>query len=150
MRAVIQRVRRAQVTIDGAIEASIKHGFLVLLGVTEVDTQEDADWLSSKIAGLRAFSDEAGAMNLNLDQVAGEVIVVSQFTLYASTKKGNRPSFLKAAKPEMAIPLYEYFVQMLKTKIQGKVGTGKFGADMQVELVNDGPVTLQIDTQHKE
>lgn len=150
MRAVIQRVTKASVTINGSLNAEINQGLLILLGVGVNDTSEDITWLSNKIANLRIFSDEDGNMNLSLKAINGNAIVVSQFTLFASTKKGNRPSFLNSAKPEQAIPLYEAFVKQLETDLGKPVGTGIFGADMKVELLNDGPVTITIDTKHKE
>lgn len=150
MRAVIQRVSEASVTIEQKKVADIGHGVLVLLGIENEDTQEDINWLSAKIAKLRIFNDEKGLMNKSLLDVAGEAIVVSQFTLHASTKKGNRPGYIKAARPEVAIPLYEAFVTQLEKDIQIKVQTGVFGADMKVRLLNDGPVTIIIDTKNKE
>lgn len=150
MRAVIQRVSEASVTIEGTTVAQIAKGLVVLVGVEEADTREDAEWLAGKIARLRIFGDAGGAMNLSLDDVGGELIVVSQFTLHAATKKGNRPSYIKAARPETAIPLYEHFVMRLKVETQQRVETGRFGADMKVALVNDGPVTIIIDTKNKE
>lgn len=150
MRAVIQRVTRASVTIDGNLKSEIGTGFLVLLGVEDADTDEDLVWLSGKIARLRVFSDENDLMNLSLDDVHGDVLLVSQFTLFASTKKGNRPSYIRAARPEKAIPMYEAFIKQLQSEIQGKVVTGEFGADMKVDLLNDGPVTIIIDTKNKE
>ncbi len=150
MRAVIQRVANASVTIHGEIVSAIGPGFMVLLGIETEDTTEDADWLSSKIAQLRVFSDEAGLMNKALQDIDGAVLVVSQFTLHASYKKGNRPSFIKAARPEQAIPLYEYFVSRLSATIGKPVTTGRFGADMQVALVNDGPVTIIMDTKNRD
>jgi len=150
MRAVIQRVSRASVSIGGAVKSSIGGGFLVLLGVEEADTMEDVAWLSRKIAGLRVFDDEGGVMNIDLRGAGGEVLVVSQFTLYASYKKGNRPSWLRAARHATAIPLYEAFCQSLGELIGREVKTGEFGADMQVELLNDGPVTICMDTKQKE
>ena len=150
MRAVIQRVTKASVTINGSINAEINQGLLILLGVGVNDTSEDITWLSNKIANLRIFSDEDGNMNLSLKAINGNAIVVSQFTLFASTKKGNRPSFLNSAKPEQAIPLYEAFVKQLETDLGKPIGTGIFGADMKVELLNDGPVTITTDTKHKE
>ena len=150
MRALIQRVSKASITIDDVMEASINYGLLVFLGVIEDDTVNDIAWLSNKIANLRIFPDENDVMNKSLLDIDGEVIVVSQFTLHASTKKGNRPSYIKAAKPEIAIPIYETFVQELDTLIKTKVQTGKFGANMKVELLNDGPVTISIDTKIKE
>ncbi len=150
MRAVIQRVTRASVTIDGTLKSEIGTGFLVLLGVEDADIDEDLVWLSGKIARLRVFSDENDLMNLSLDDVHGDVLLVSQFTLFASTKKGNRPSYIRAARPEKAIPMYEAFIKQLQSEIQGKVVTGEFGADMKVDLLNDGPVTIIIDTKNKE
>ena len=150
MRAVIQRVTHASVTIDGNLKSEIGTGFLVLLGVEDADTDEDLVWLSGKIARLRVFSDENDLMNLSLDDVHGDVLLVSQFTLFASTKKGNRPSYIRAARPEKAIPMYEAFIKQLQSEIQGKVVTGEFGADMKVDLLNDGPVTIIIDTKNKE
>lgn len=150
MRVVIQRVSTASVTIHGDMKAAIGNGFLVLLGIETEDQQEDADWLSSKIAQLRVFNDEAGLMNRDIHEANGDILVVSQFTLHASYKKGNRPSFIKAARPEQAIPLYEYFVAKLSEKISKDVKTGVFGADMKVALVNDGPVTILMDTKTKE
>ncbi|RLD25387.1 MAG: D-tyrosyl-tRNA(Tyr) deacylase [Bacteroidetes bacterium] len=150
MRAVIQRVKEASVTIDGRIVSTIGYGFLVFLGVELADTGEDIDWLSRKIARLRVFGDKDGAMNNSLLDIDGEVLVVSQFTLHASTKKGNRPSFIKAARPEIAIPLYEAFITQLKIEIGEKVQTGEFGAMMDVALINDGPVTISIDSKIRE
>lgn len=150
MRAVIQRVTHASVTIDGTLKSEIGTGFLVLLGIEDADTDEDLVWLSGKIARLRVFSDENDLMNLSLDDVHGNVLLVSQFTLFASTKKGNRPSYIRAARPEKAIPMYEAFIRQLQSEIQGKVVTGEFGADMKVDLLNDGPVTIIIDTKNKE
>ncbi|MDW5287470.1 D-aminoacyl-tRNA deacylase [Formosa sp. PL04] len=150
MKAVIQRVARASVTIEGETVANIAYGLLILLGIVADDTQEDISWLSKKIANLRIFEDEEGVMNTSLIAVKGEAIVVSQFTLQASTKKGNRPSYIKAAKPDVAIPLYESFVSQLEADLGKKVQTGQFGADMKVELLNDGPVTIIIDSKNKE
>jgi D-tyrosyl-tRNA(Tyr) deacylase len=150
MKAVIQRVSHASVTIDGAIVASIQSGLLVLIGIEEADSHNDSDWLTSKIANLRIFTDENDVMNLSVKDIEGDVLVVSQFTLHALTKKGNRPSYIKAAKPEIAIPMYEKFVQQMETELGKKVQTGQFGADMKVQLLNDGPVTLIIDTKNKE
>lgn len=150
MRAVIQRVSTASVTINGDMKSAIGIGFMVLLGIETADTEEDADWLCGKIAQLRVFADDAGLMNKSLQEVDGEVLVVSQFTLHASYKKGNRPSFIKAARPEQAIPLYEYFIKTLSQAIEKQVATGSFGADMKVALVNDGPVTILMDTKNKE
>ncbi len=150
MRAVIQRVSRASVTIEGQVKSAIGKGFLVLLGIEPSDTQEDADWLCRKITGLRVFDDENGVMNLDLASVGGDIIVVSQFTLMASYKKGNRPSYIRAAGHDIAIPLYEYFCSTLSAMAGKAVGTGEFGADMKVELLNDGPVTICMDTKNKE
>ena len=150
MRAVIQRVSSASVTIDGAVKSAIGPGLLVLLGVGHEDGQEDLDWLVKKIAGLRIFNDEEGVMNRSVVDVDGEALVVSQFTLMASTKKGNRPSYIGAAGHEKAIPMYEAFCAALSAAIGKSVGTGEFGADMKVALVNDGPVTICIDTKNKE
>ncbi|MBR5433429.1 MAG: D-tyrosyl-tRNA(Tyr) deacylase [Bacteroidales bacterium] len=150
MRAVIQRVTRASVTINGTIKSEIGTGFLVLLGIEDTDTDEDLVWLSGKIARLRVFSDENDLMNRSLDDVHGDVLLISQFTLFASTKKGNRPSYIRAARPEKAIPMYEAFIKQLQSEIQGNVLTGEFGADMKVDLLNDGPVTIVIDTKNKE
>ena len=149
MKSVIQRVSKASVTIEGEKVANIQHGLLILLGIEDADTSEDIQWLSKKIANLRIFNDENGVMNCSLLDVDGDAIVVSQFTLHASTKKGNRPSYIKAAKPPVAIPLYEAFVQQFQSDIQKEVQTGEFGADMKVELLNDGPVTILIDTKDK-
>jgi D-tyrosyl-tRNA(Tyr) deacylase len=150
MRAVIQRVSTASITIGGQITATIKLGLLVLLGIEESDRVEDIEWLSGKIVRLRVFNDEAGVMNRSLNEVNGELLVVSQFTLFASTKKGNRPSYTRAARPEMAVPLYEQFIQKLTSEFGKQIETGRFGADMQVALVNDGPVTILIDTKTRE
>ena len=150
MRAVIQRVKNASVTVSGNRISEIDQGFLVLLGIENDDTQIDIDWLAGKIARLRVFGDSEGAMNLDLNDIEGAVLVVSQFTLHASTKKGNRPSFIKAARPEVAIPLYENFVKVLQTLVSKKVQTGQFGAMMDVVSVNDGPVTILIDTKNKD
>lgn len=149
MRAVIQRVSSAKVCVNNSTVSSIKNGLLILLGIETEDTKEDIDWLTAKIARLRIFNDENGVMNKSVLDINGDVIVVSQFTLHASTKKGNRPSYIKAAKPDMAIPLYEEFVKKLEQETGKKVGTGKFGAHMEVFLVNDGPVTIIIDTKQK-
>lgn len=150
MRVVIQRVSEAAVKIDGKIKSAIKQGLLILVGVEEADTDEDIQWLVSKISNLRIFSDEAGLMNRSVVDIAGEMLVVSQFTLHASTKKGNRPSFIKAAKPDFAIPMYEKFVHTLQVISNLNVLTGTFGADMKVALVNDGPVTIVMDSKNKE
>ena len=150
MRVVIQRVSRASVTIDGACKSAIGEGFLVLVGIEEADTQEDADWLCKKIIGLRVFDDENGVMNKSVLEVQGDLLVVSQFTLMASTKKGNRPSYIRAARHETAIPLYEYFCNELSIALGKEVKTGEFGADMKVELLNNGPVTICMETKNKE
>ncbi|UPT69500.1 MAG: D-aminoacyl-tRNA deacylase [Flavobacterium sp. JAD_PAG50586_2] len=150
MKAVVQRVSEASVTIEGIRVAAIQKGLLVLIGLEESDSREDQDWLTSKIVNLRIFDDENHVMNLSLKDIDGEMIIVSQFTLQASTKKGNRPSYLKAAKPEIAIPLYESFIQQMESELGKKVQTGKFGADMKVALLNDGPVTIVIDTKNTE
>jgi len=150
MKVVIQRVSKASVTIEGVKVASIGNGLLILLGIVEDDTQEDIKWLSNKIVNLRVFGDENDIMNRSLLDVNGEIIAVSQFTLHASTKKGNRPSYIKAAKPETAIPLYEIFIKQLELDLRKKVQTGQFGADMKVDLINDGPVTIIIDSKNRE
>lgn len=150
MRVVVQRVSSASVTVAEKCICVITNGVLVLLGITAEDTVEDAQWLVRKIANLRIFNDADGIMNLSLLDTKGDAIVVSQFTLYAATKKGNRPSYIKAAKPNLAIPLYEHFVQALERELGKKVGTGVFGADMKVELLSDGPVTIVMDTKNKE
>ena len=149
MKVVIQRVSKASVTIDDEKGASIKEGLLILLGIINEDNQDDINWLSKKISNLRIFGDEKGIMNKSLLEVKGEAIVVSQFTLYANTNKGNRPSYIKAAKPDVAIPLYEAFVTQLELNLGKQVQTGKFGADMKVGLVNDGPVTIIIDSKNR-
>ena len=150
MRAVVQRVSRASVTIEGAVKSQIGWGFLILLGICDEDTEEDVEWLVKKIANLRVFDDEDGVMNRSVIDIAGEALVVSQFTLYASYKKGNRPSWFKAGSHEHSIPLYEAFCTQLSEAIGKPVGTGEFGADMKVELLNDGPVTICMDTKNKE
>ena len=150
MKAVIQRVSEASVTIDKVKVAAIAKGLVILVGIEEADNHEDINWLTSKIANLRIFADDSGVMNCSIKDVEGEIIVVSQFTLHAQTKKGNRPSYIKAAKPEIAIPLYESFVQQMEVEIVKKVQSGQFGADMKVALINDGPVTIIIDTKNKE
>lgn len=150
MKVVLQRVLKASVAIENEKVAEISKGLLVLLGVVEDDNDEDITWLSNKIANLRVFGDEEGIMNKSLLDVKGDVIVVSQFTLHAATKKGNRPSYIKAAKPDIAIPLYEAFVKQVETNLGKRIQTGQFGADMQVELINDGPVTIIIDSKNKE
>ena len=150
MKIIIQRVSKASVTINEIKVATIKKGLLILLGIVNEDTQEDINWLVRKIVNLRIFNDEDGVMNNSLLEVDGNAIVVSQFTLHASTKKGNRPSYIKAAKPEIAIPLYQNFLKTLETALGKTVQTGQFGADMKVELLNDGPVTIPIDSKNKE
>lgn len=150
MRAVIQRVSHASVTIKGIVKSSIGAGFLVLLGICEEDTTEDVDWLVRKIIGLRVFDDENHVMNLPIADINGEILIISQFTLFASYKKGNRPSWLKAAKHEISVPLYKAFCAKLSDALGKSVGTGEFGADMKVELLNDGPVTICMDTKNKE
>lgn len=150
MKVVIQRVSKASVTIESSIVASIENGLLILLGIVDEDTQEDINWLSNKITNLRIFGDENGVMNKSVLEIQGDIIVVSQFTLHALTKKGNRPSYIKAAKPDIAIPLYETFVNQLELDLNIKVQTGEFGADMKVELVNDGPVTIIIDSKNRD
>ena len=150
MKAVIQRVSQSSVTINNEIVAQIQQGLLVLVGIEDADNQEDINWLTSKIANIRIFEDENHVMNLSVKDIDGEMIVVSQFTLHALTKKGNRPSYIKASKPEIAIPLYESFIQQMEIELGKKVQTGQFGADMKVGLVNDGPVTIIIDTKNKE
>lgn len=150
MRAVIQRVSEASVTVDGKQISAIDKGILVLVGIEETDTETDIQWLTGKIVRLRIFNDQDGVMNKSILDVDGDAILVSQFTLFASTKKGNRPSYIRAAKPEIAIPLYERFVTEMEVQMGKKVGTGIFGADMKVGLLNDGPVTIVIDTNNKE
>lgn len=149
MIAVIQRVTRASVTIDQQVKASIASGLLVLIGIEEADGQEDIDWLAAKLVNLRIFNDIDGVMNVSVKDAGGEIILVSQFTLHASTKKGNRPSYIKAAKPDIAIPVYEKFITTVQLQLERTVQTGEFGADMKVELINDGPVTIVIDTKNK-
>ena len=150
MRVVIQKVTQASVSIENQIVASIDKGLLVLVGIEDGDTNEDIAWLSSKIVNLRIFDDANGVMNLSVKEVEGEALIVSQFTLHASTKKGNRPSYIKAARPEVAIPIYEAFIKQVESLLGKKVLTGQFGAMMQVSLCNDGPVTILIDTKNKE
>ncbi|MFT4660744.1 MAG: D-tyrosyl-tRNA(Tyr) deacylase [Patiriisocius sp.] len=150
MKAVLQRVSEASVKVDGEIISKIENGFLVLLGVADNDEKEDADWLINKIINLRVFSDSNGMMNKSVLDIDGEVLVISQFTLFARVKKGNRPSFIAAAKPEKAIPMYEDFIVQISEALGKKAGAGKFGADMKVALINDGPVTISIDTKNKE
>ena len=150
MRIVIQRVSRASVTIEGTVKSAIEKGYLILIGVCEEDTMEDVDWLVRKVVGLRVFDDENGVMNKSIMDVDGNVLVISQFKLFASYKKGNRPSWLRAAKHEISIPLYNEFCSKLSEALGKQVGTGEFGADMKVELLNDGPVTICMDTKNKE
>ena len=150
MRIVIQRVSRASVTIEGTVKSAIEKGYLILIGVCEEDTMEDVDWLVRKVVGLRVFDDENGVMNKSIMDVDGNILVISQFTLFASYKKGNRPSWLRAARHEISVPLYESFCTKLSAALGKKVGTGEFGADMKVELLNDGPVTICMDTKNKE
>jgi D-aminoacyl-tRNA deacylase len=150
MRAVIQRVTQANVVINDTIRSAISNGLLILVGIEDSDTAEDISWLSGKIVSLRIFNDAAGVMNESVKEQGGDILVVSQFTLHASTKKGNRPSYIRASKPPIAIPLYEQFVQQLQTDLGKPVFTGEFGADMKVSLLNDGPVTIVIDTKNKE
>ena len=150
MRTVIQRVSHASVTINGVVKSAIGGGLLVLVGVEDADTEEDIQWLCKKIVGLRVFDDENGVMNKNIVDAGGDILVISQFTLFASTKKGNRPSYIRAAKPDISIPLYEQFCEELSIALGKPVGTGEFGADMKVELLNDGPVTICMDTKNKE
>ncbi len=150
MRAIIQRVSKASVTIDGSMHGQIGIGLLILLGIEDADTTEDIEWLSSKIVNLRIFDDAAGVMNESVKDQNGGILLVSQFTLHASTKKGNRPSYIKASKPDIAVPLYEKMIQQLTTDLGSEIKTGSFGADMKVELLNDGPVTIIIDTKNKE
>ena len=150
MRTVIQRVSKASVTINGTLNSEIKQGFLILIGICDEDTMEDLEWLVKKIANLRVFDDENGVMNRSITDIGGEILVVSQFTLFASYKKGNRPSWFRAGSHEHSIPLYEAFCDHLSEAIGKRVGTGEFGADMKVELINDGPVTICMDTKNKE
>ena len=150
MRIIIQRVSHASVTINGNTKSAIKTGYLILCGIEETDTSEDVDWLVRKVIGLRVFDDENGVMNRSIKEVDGEILVISQFTLFASYKKGNRPSWLRAARHDISIPLYEEFCQKLSAALGKQVGTGEFGADMKVELLNDGPVTICMDTHNKE
>jgi len=150
MRAIVQRVSKASVEIDNQIYSQINNGLLVLLGIEDADTVEDIEWLSGKIVNLRIFNDENGVMNVSVKDSNGDILVVSQFTLHASTKKGNRPSYIKASKPEFAVPMYEKFIQQLISDLGKKVYTGVFGADMKVELCNDGPVTIVMDSKNKE
>lgn len=150
MKAVIQRVSQASVTIEGIVAADIKTGLLVLIGIEDADSEDDINWLVGKIINMRIFGDENGIMNLSIQDIKGDIIVVSQFTLHASTKKGNRPSYIKASKPDIAIPLYEKFISKIELEFGKKIQTGKFGADMKVLLLNDGPVTIIIDSKNRE
>lgn len=150
MRIVLQRVSEASVTVDSTVTGEIKTGLLVLMGIEDTDTDEDIQWLSNKIVNLRIFDDEAGVMNLGIKEVNGDILLVSQFTLHANTKKGNRPSYIKASKPDFAIPMYKKMIQQLETDFGKKIRTGVFGADMKVRLLNDGPVTIFIDSKNKE
>lgn len=150
MRVVIQRAKNASVTIENAVHGKIKHGLVLLVGIEHEDSQADADWIIGKITNLRIFSDDEGKMNLSIQDIQGQFLIISQFTLHASTKKGNRPSYIQAARPETAIPLYEYFIEKLKSESNLPVETGIFGADMQVQLINDGPVTIWMDSKKKE
>lgn len=150
MRAVIQRVTGASVTIEGTVKSAIQNGLLVLIGIEDADTTEDIEWLSNKIINLRIFDDENKVPNISVKDIAGDILLVSQFTLHAATKKGNRPSYIKASKPDIAIPLYEKMVMQLENDLGKKIFTGEFGADMKVSLLNDGPVTIWIDTKNKD
>jgi len=150
MRAVIQRVSKARVTIKEKINGQIENGLLVLIGIEDADTDEDIEWLSARIVNLRIFNDEKGVMNISVKDISGNILLISQFTLHASTKKGNRPSYIRASKPDIAIPLYEKMIKQLSIDLGKEIQTGVFGADMKVELLNDGPVTIVIDTKNKE
>lgn len=150
MRAVLQRTAFASVKVDGNITGSIQKGLLILIGIEDADAADDIEWLSNKIVNLRVFNDENGVMNLSVKEVDGDILLISQFTLHAATKKGNRPSYIKASKPDIAIPMYEKMITQLETDLGKKVQTGIFGADMKVELLNDGPVTIVVDTKNKE
>lgn len=150
MRAVVQRVRRASVMINGSVQSAIEAGIMVLLGIEDADGPEDIQWLSNKLINLRIFNDVAGVMNCSLEEAGGDILLVSQFTLFAATKKGNRPSYIRAAKPDIAIPLYEMMIGQLEKELGKKIYTGIFGADMQVDLLNDGPVTLIIDSRQRD
>jgi D-tyrosyl-tRNA(Tyr) deacylase len=150
MRAVVQRVSQASVTIDKRITGAINKGLLILIGIGEEDTSEDVEWLSSKLVSLRIFEDAAGKMNMGIKELDGEILLISQFTLFASTQKGNRPSFTKAARPEQAVPLYDQMIRQLTEKLGKPIATGIFGADMKISLINDGPVTIIMDTKNKE
>jgi D-tyrosyl-tRNA(Tyr) deacylase len=150
MRAVIQRVTKAGVTINGDVHSQIDSGLLILLGIEDADSPEDIEWLSAKVTNLRIFNDEEGVMNRSVSETKGEILLVSQFTLHASTKKGNRPSYIKASKPDFAIPIYEKMIAQLSKDLGKNISTGVFGADMKVELINDGPVTIMIDSKNRE
>ena len=150
MRFVIQRVSEASVTIDQLVHSSIQQGFLVLVGIEEADTKEDADWLCAKLVSMRVFGDAEGKLNLSVQDIGGDVLLVSQFTLFASTRKGNRPSFIRSAKPDLAIPLYEYCIQQLNQLLGKTIKTGVFAADMKISLINDGPVTILVDSKNRE
>jgi D-aminoacyl-tRNA deacylase len=150
MRAVVQRVNQASVTINGKLQSAIKTGLMILLGIEDADGAGDIQWLSNKLTNLRIFNDSAGIMNLSLKETGGDILLVSQFTLFAASKKGNRPSYIRASKPDIAIPLYESMIIQLEKELGKKIFTGVFGADMQVEILNDGPVTIFIDTKHKD
>ena len=150
MRVVIQRITKASVTINGSVNGAIQKGLLVFVGIEEEDNMEDISWLSNKIINLRIFDDDQGVMNLSLKDIGGNILLISQFTLHATTKKGNRPGYSKAARPELAIPLYQSFIKQLQNDLEKEIATGEFGADMKVELLNDGPVTIVIDTKNKE
>lgn len=150
MRVVIQRVKHSSVTIDGVVKSAIGKGLMVLVGICEEDNQEDIDYLVKKIINLRVFDDSEGVMNLSIQDIKGEILLISQFTLMASTKKGNRPSYIRAARPDISIPLYESLIQSLEAALGQKIGTGEFGADMKVDLLNDGPVTIIIDSKQKD
>ena len=150
MRVVIQRVTKASVTINGSVNGAIQKGLLVFVGIEEADNMEDISWLSNKIINLRIFDDDQGVMNLSLKDIGGNILLISQFTLHATTKKGNRPGYSRAARPEVAIPIYQAFIKQLENDLGKQIATGEFGADMKVELLNDGPVTIVIDTKNKE
>ena len=150
MRVVIQRTKEASVTVEGKVTGAIQKGLLVLVGIENADSAEDIEWLASKVVNMRIFDDANGVMNLSLKEIDGDLLLVSQFTLHASTKKGNRPSYLAAAKPDIAIPLYEAFIQQLQLELSKPIATGVFGADMKVQLLNDGPVTILVDSKNKE
>ena len=150
MRVVIQRVTKASVTINGLVNGAIQKGLLVFVGIEEADNMEDISWLSNKIINLRIFDDDQGVMNLSLKEIGGNILLISQFTLHATTKKGSRPGYSKAARPEVAIPIYQLFIKQLQNDLEKEIATGEFGADMKVELLNDGPVTIVIDTKNKE